>query len=51
MFEGGWTVGAYYVQASNDTYWRPPVGGLSFANTDTKNLNGATAVVLVGRTF
>lgn len=51
VFEGGWTVGAYYVQASNDTYWRPPVGGLSFANTDTKNLNGATAVLLVGRTF
>ena len=51
VFEGGWTVGAYYVQASNDTYWRPPVGGLSFANTETKNLNGATAVLLVGRTF
>lgn len=51
VFTGGWTVGAYYVQASNDTYWRPPVGGLSFANTETKNLNGATAVLLVGRTF
>jgi uncharacterized protein (TIGR02001 family) len=51
VFTGGWTVGAYYVQASNDTYWRPPVGGLSYANTDTKNLNGATAVLLVGRTF
>jgi len=51
VFSGGWTVGAYYVQASNDTYWRPPVGGLSYANTDTKNLNGATAVLLVGRTF
>jgi uncharacterized protein (TIGR02001 family) len=51
VFTGGWTVGAYYVQASNDTYWRPPVGGLSYANSDTKNLNGATAVLLVGRTF
>jgi len=51
VFEGGWTVGAYYIQASNDTYWRPPVGGLSFANTDTKNLNGATAVLQLGRTF
>jgi hypothetical protein len=39
------------VQASNDTYWRPPVGGLSFANSDTKNLNGATAILLLGRTF
>jgi uncharacterized protein (TIGR02001 family) len=51
VFTGGWTVGAYYVQASNDTYWRPPVGGLSFANSDTKNLNGATAILLLGRTF
>jgi uncharacterized protein (TIGR02001 family) len=51
VFTGGWTVGAYYVQASNDNYWRPPVGGLSFANMDTKNLNGATAVLQVGRTF
>jgi uncharacterized protein (TIGR02001 family) len=51
VFEGGWTLGAYYVQASNDTYWRPPVGGLSFANTETKNLNDATVVLLLGRTF
>lgn len=51
VFTGGWTIGAYYVQASNDTYWRPPVGGLSFANSDTRNLNGATGVLLLGRTF
>jgi uncharacterized protein (TIGR02001 family) len=50
-FEGGWNVGLWYIQASNDTYWTPPIGGLSYANTDIKSLNGATAVLQLGRSF
>jgi uncharacterized protein (TIGR02001 family) len=50
-FKDGWNASIAYVQANNDDFWRPPCGGLSYANMDTRDLNKAVAVLQVGRTF
>lgn len=44
----GWTAGAYYVDTTNEDYYR---GATSFANSDTRDLNKASFYVTVGRTF
>ena len=50
-FEGGWNTSLAYVKAGNDTFFRPPVGGLSATNGDTRDLNKGVFVVQAGRTF
>jgi uncharacterized protein (TIGR02001 family) len=50
-WDKGWSLGGAVVGADNDRYWRPPVGGLSFANGDTRDVNKPTLVVQLGRTF
>lgn len=44
----GWTAGAYYVDATNDDFYR---GVTSFANSDTKDLNKSAVYLTIGRTF
>jgi len=39
------------VGATNDSFFRPPVGGLSLANGDTRELNKPVLVLQVGRVF
>jgi len=50
-FDGGWSVAGIVAGADNDAFWRPPVGGLSFANGDTRELNKPVFIVQAGRTF
>jgi uncharacterized protein (TIGR02001 family) len=50
-FDGGWSVAGIVAGADNDAFWRPPAGGLSYANGDTKDLNKPVFIVQVGRTF
>jgi uncharacterized protein (TIGR02001 family) len=50
-FTGGWNVSAAAVGATNDTFFRPPTGGLSAANGDTRELNRPVLVLQVGRSF
>lgn len=50
-FKDGWNVSAAYVKASNDSFFRPPVGGLSATNGDTRDLNKNVFVVQAGRSF
>ncbi len=50
-FAGGWNVGASVAGANNDRFYRPPVGGLSAANGDTRDVNRTAFIVQVGRTF
>ena len=50
-FAGGWSLGATLAGAGNDRFYRPPVGGLSFANGDTRAVNRAALIVQAGRTF
>lgn len=50
-FSGGWNTSAAIVGASNNTFFRPPAGGLSMANADTRELNKPVLVLQVGRTF
>jgi uncharacterized protein (TIGR02001 family) len=50
-FAGGWSVSAAGAGANNDKFYRPPVGGLSFANGQTRDLNKPVFVVQAGRTF
>lgn len=50
-FAGGWSVSAAGAGANNDRFYRPPVGGLSFANGQVRNLNKPVFIVQVGRTF
>jgi len=50
-FTGGWSASAAGAGASNDRFYRPPVGGLSFANGQVRNLNKPVFIVQVGRTF
>jgi uncharacterized protein (TIGR02001 family) len=50
-FAGGWNVGAALAGATNDRFYRPPVGGLSLANGDTRAVNRTALVVQAGRTF
>jgi len=45
---GGWTAGIYYVDATNDDYYR---GATSFANSDTRDLNKSAFYLTLGRTF
>ena len=50
-FTGGWNVSAAAAGANNDKFYRPPVGGLSFANGETRKLNKPALILQVGRTF
>ena len=50
-FTGGWSVSAAGAGANNNKFFRPPTGGLSAANGDTRNLNKPVLIVQVGRTF
>lgn len=50
-FAGGWLVSGAMVGATNNTFFRPPSGGLSAANTDQRELNKAKLIVQVGRSF
>ena len=48
---GGWSASAAWVGANNNTFFRPPTGGHSAANGDTRSLNRNALVLQVGRTF
>lgn len=50
-FAGGWNVGAALAGANNDRFYRPPVGGLSMSNGDTRSLNRTAFIVQAGRVF
>ena len=50
-FTGGWNVSAAAAGATNDAFYRPPIGGLSLANGDTRELNRSVLVLQLGRTF
>jgi len=50
-FTGGRSVGGTVAGANDNAFFRPPTGGLSFANVDTRDLNKPTLIVQVGRTF
>jgi len=50
-FSGGWSLSAAGAGANNDRFFRPPTGGLSAANGDTRDLNKPVLIVQVGRTF
>jgi len=50
-FKDGWNTSLAYVSASNNTFFRPPVGGLSATNSDTRDLNKGVLVLQAGRTF
>jgi uncharacterized protein (TIGR02001 family) len=49
-FQGGWSVAAAYVKATNDSAYTN-VQGLSTTAPDTRDVNQGTVVVQVGRTF
>jgi hypothetical protein len=48
-FNGGWNVGLFYVQASNDVFEN--VQSLSTTASDLEDLNAAMVFLQVGRTF
>ena len=50
-FRGGWSVSAAGAGANNDRFYRPPVGGLSYGNGDTRKVNKPVLILQVGRTF
>lgn len=50
-FSGGWSLSGAWVGATNDRFYRPPVGGLSAANGETRELNKDRLVLQVGRSF
>jgi uncharacterized protein (TIGR02001 family) len=50
-FNGGWNVSAAVVGAGNNAFFRPPAGGLSLANGDTRDLNKPVLVLQAGRSF
>ena len=50
-FTGGWSVSATAAGANNDRFYRPPVGGLSFGNGETRNVNKPVLIIQAGRTF
>ncbi len=50
-FTSGWNVSGAWAGANNDSFYRPPVGGLSYANGQTRSVNRGVAIVQVGRTF
>ncbi len=47
----GWNASLAWVGATNDRFFRPPVGGLSSANGSTRTLNRQAVVAQVGRNF
>ena len=50
-FTGGWNAGATIAGATNDRFYRPPGGGLSLANGETRAVNRGAFIVSLGRTF
>jgi uncharacterized protein (TIGR02001 family) len=50
-FAGGWNAAVAGAGAGNDRFYRPPAGGLSYANGSTRDVNKPTLIVQVGRTF
>ena len=50
-FAGGWSVSVAGAGANNNRFYRPPVGGLSYGNGDTRNVNKPVLIVQAGRTF
>lgn len=50
-FPGGWNASAAVIGASNNAFFRPPTGGLSAGNGDTRALNKTMLVLQAGRTF
>jgi uncharacterized protein (TIGR02001 family) len=50
-FTGGWNASVAYVTASNNTFFRPPVGGASLASSETRDLNKGVLIVQAGHTF
>jgi uncharacterized protein (TIGR02001 family) len=50
-FTGGWSVSAAGAGANNNRFYRPPVGGLSYGNGETRNVNKPVLILQVGRTF
>jgi len=48
---GGWNASAAVVGATNNAFFRPPTGGLSAANGDTRELNKPVLVLQAGRSF
>lgn len=50
-FSGGWSVSVAVVGATNNAFFRPPSGGLSAANGDTRSLNRTVSVLQLGRSF
>ena len=50
-FTGGWSVSAAGAGANNNRFYRPPVGGLSYANSGTRDVNKPVLILQAGRTF
>jgi len=50
-FSGGWSASLSVVGATNNAFFRPPTGGLSAANGDTRSLNRTVGVLQLGRSF
>lgn len=50
-FTGGWSAAVGGAGAGNDRFYRPPAGGLSYANAGTRDLNKPTLIVQLGRAF
>lgn len=50
-FSSGWNASVAYVTASNNTFFRPPVGGASLATAETRDLNKGVVILQAGRTF
>lgn len=50
-FTGGWNIWVAAVGATNNAFYRPPTGGLSAANSDTRDLNRPVQVLQVVRSL
>jgi uncharacterized protein (TIGR02001 family) len=50
-FDNGWNGSLSLVGAGNNTLYRPPLGGLSLKDGQTRSLNRNVVVVQVGKTF
>lgn len=50
-FKDGWNASGAVVGATNNAFFRPPTGGLSAGNGDTRELNKPVLVLQVGRSF
>lgn len=51
LWRNGWNASLAWVSATNDTFFRPPSGGLSAANSSSRALNRQSVVAQVGRSF